>query len=379
MIVEGYTVAQPQVDIVPARKDRDWFINHAYKCLPLSIANEYGWDLVTQEDISFLWKGGDLVSDMTTSKGEAYSHFGMGTVTLRVGLIWKTNPGVSLIVMPPPNHPQTGYMTMTAVIETDELKYPWYVSLKSTDPGRETSIPAGTVIARVMPITLEKDLTLELLTEPAAVRETRLQHSAARDKEPNGYLRFYHKNVQHKSVKSKMLHRDPSQFRDHILCVEDFLSEEECRELSRIRDETPVYTAENYTGDWVGRQRFVDWDDKWAAKFQCAVDMGSRHFGTHLVPENRWQLTDWRVGDHMPPHDDHGQHKEFPDRHFAGVVYFNDRYDGGATVFPELNLKVSPKKGSLLIFPGGKLKHGVERVTAGIRTTAIVWMDEKNV
>lgn len=51
---------------------------------------------------------------------------------------------------------------------------------------------------------------------------------------------------------------------------------------------------------------------------------------------------------------------------FAAIGYINDDYNGGNLVFPNLNLKLKPKKQSLLIFQSGdKYLHGVEAPLPG--------------
>lgn len=55
------------------------------------------------------------------------------------------------------------------------------------------------------------------------------------------------------------------------------------------------------------------------------------------------------------------------------VLYINDDYEGGEIYYPNLQLAIKPKAGSLVIHPGNSTYlHGVSPVTAGIRyvTTA---------
>jgi len=40
-------------------KKRDWFTPHFYRCLPLTIGNQYGFIIKSEFDFSFIWDGGD--------------------------------------------------------------------------------------------------------------------------------------------------------------------------------------------------------------------------------------------------------------------------------------------------------------------------------
>ena len=39
-------------------KKRDWFTPHFYRCLPLTIGNQYGFIIKSEFDFSFIWDGG---------------------------------------------------------------------------------------------------------------------------------------------------------------------------------------------------------------------------------------------------------------------------------------------------------------------------------
>ncbi|MFI4960960.1 MAG: DUF6065 family protein, partial [Hyphomicrobiales bacterium] len=56
-IVDGHTV-----DIRPAPADREWMDNidqrFAYRCLPLSIANAHGWEILCAAGFTAVWDGG---------------------------------------------------------------------------------------------------------------------------------------------------------------------------------------------------------------------------------------------------------------------------------------------------------------------------------
>jgi hypothetical protein len=59
------------------------------------------------------------------------------------------------------------------------------------------------------------------------------------------------------------------------------------------------------------------------------------------------------------------QHTD-PSIQYAAIIYINDNYNGGNVFFKNKNIKMKPKPGSLLIFPGNEdFEHGVEFVEEG--------------
>ena len=64
---------------------------------------------------------------------------------------------------------------------------------------------------------------------------------------------------------------------------------------------------------------------------------------------------------------------KFPMRNYASLIYLNRDFEGGKLYIPELNFELSPKKGQLVTFEGGRLKHGVTKITKGRRITSICW------
>lgn len=63
------------------------------------------------------------------------------------------------------------------------------------------------------------------------------------------------------------------------------------------------------------------------------------------------------------------------ERDLSAVIYLNDDFEGGEFIFPDLNIRVSPRPGLLLCFPSSHLyRHGVLPVTRGERLAIVTWM-----
>ncbi len=73
------------------------------------------------------------------------------------------------------------------------------------------------------------------------------------------------------------------------------------------------------------------------------------------------------------------QHTD-PSIKYATILYINNDYNNGELFFKNLNLKLKPKPGEMLFFPGNeKHEHGVKHVTDGpIRYVLVGFIKEKD-
>lgn len=70
------------------------------------------------------------------------------------------------------------------------------------------------------------------------------------------------------------------------------------------------------------------------------------------------------------------QHLDREEDLFGVIIYLNDNFIGGKTYF-ENGIMISPKKGSILLFTGNKIKHGVTPTINGDRLTLTCWIRSK--
>lgn len=145
-------------------KKREWFDPHFYRCLPLTIGNQYGFTISSEFDISFEWNGGNNLEDTTLYANEVpvslndlkypsiSSHFGHGVVTVNTPYFFRTPQGVNLMTINPPNFIIPNVTVMTGVVETDNLRRSFTFNLKIQIPNIRTTIPAGFPLAAFIPI-----------------------------------------------------------------------------------------------------------------------------------------------------------------------------------------------------------------------------------
>jgi len=76
----------------------------------------------------------------------------------------------------------------------------------------------------------------------------------------------------------------------------------------------------------------------------------------------------FKSGDSMPVHSDKGPEEGNNNILHGVVIYLNDDYEGGKIHYPEKEISIKPKKGSLVIHPGSEeYRHGVTEVVSGER------------
>jgi hypothetical protein len=147
---------------------------HAYMCFPLNVTNRLGWGIAFPEDIRFIWDGVDDTSPdhVRILEGEQYASAKRcnATISFETGLLFKTDPDVTMLTMPVPNQFIAGTQCFTTLISTSFYMPELPIAWKITEANKEIVIPAGTPVAAVLPISLgalENDYVLELDETPA--------------------------------------------------------------------------------------------------------------------------------------------------------------------------------------------------------------------
>lgn len=124
-------------------REREWMENSqdkfAYRCLPLTIANQNGFEVCTSQQIKLKWNGGNKASDITVEGGDGVcvSHFGEGSITFHPGFLARTPENVNLLVTGVPNSPKRGIIPLTGIIETDWNPATFTMNWMMTEPDLE--------------------------------------------------------------------------------------------------------------------------------------------------------------------------------------------------------------------------------------------------
>ena len=153
----------------------------AYRCLPLSIANAHGWEILCGTGFTAVWNGGtglDAVTITTDAGGDAIalSHFGSGVLTFHVPCLFRTDAGVDLMVSGPINRPKDAIAALTGLIETDWSPYSFTMNWQFTRPHTAVRFEKGEPFCHLMPVrrgeieAVEPELRLAVGKSRAATR-----------------------------------------------------------------------------------------------------------------------------------------------------------------------------------------------------------------
>lgn len=148
MELECFATAPRPPEIVPGRPNRGWMDKfaerHPYRCLPLSMANTTGWEILCPFGFTATWDGSKLKEGITFQPDRPHpdfhttisSHFSHGVLTFQTGYLFRTAPGWDMWVMGPPNLPKDGIQPLTGLVETDWLPFPFTMNWIFTRPGK---------------------------------------------------------------------------------------------------------------------------------------------------------------------------------------------------------------------------------------------------
>jgi hypothetical protein len=157
----AYVIDGHDIEIRPASLERDWMDRtnqrFAYRCLPLNIANAYGWEVLCPSGFIALWNGNDDIAGITIftdsdAPAPAVSHFGHGVLTFHMPCLFRTEPGFDLMVQGPINRPKDAIAALSGVIETDWSPYSFTMNWLFTRPGTPVRFEKGEPFCQIFPI-----------------------------------------------------------------------------------------------------------------------------------------------------------------------------------------------------------------------------------
>ncbi len=149
--------------IRPASTKRDWMDDapesYPYRCLPLSIANSHGWDILSPCAFEVVWNGGQGPDDVTVTPApgtpdhlKPVALFGLGSFTIHVQGLFRTPEGWNLYVSGPPNAAKDGVAPLAGIVETDWSPYTFTMNWRLTRPGQTVRFEENEPIAHIFPV-----------------------------------------------------------------------------------------------------------------------------------------------------------------------------------------------------------------------------------
>jgi hypothetical protein len=146
--LECYPVTARPPDIVPGRPQRAWMDSfaerHPYRCLPLSMANSTGWELLCRAGFAAEWNGGPLQSDIKLTPDRPnpdFQHMVTSHFTARRADVPRRLPvphaaGVVADLRGTAEPSQGRDLSAAGLVETDWLPFPFTMNWQFTRPGR---------------------------------------------------------------------------------------------------------------------------------------------------------------------------------------------------------------------------------------------------
>lgn len=140
---------------------------HAYKCLPLTVANSFGWEIKNPIKFDAIWSGDVGPDDAINfnfypeTAEEKYlvdnkqicSHFGNGIITFSsLNFIIRTTKGHNIFLKAPTNHFKHGARALEAIMETDWLPYTFTINWKIIEPNILVKFEKNEPLACLFPI-----------------------------------------------------------------------------------------------------------------------------------------------------------------------------------------------------------------------------------
>jgi hypothetical protein len=142
----------------PAPVRRQWMSEHpsAYQCLPMVVANQWGWQVLCPTDVRVVWDGvadpGGLRVEVDQRWATAIkSQFGRGIVTFSPPWLFRTPPGWDLFAKGPSNRWKPNCVPLEGVIETWWLNYTFTLNWKVVEPG-EVAFARGESLGQLVPV-----------------------------------------------------------------------------------------------------------------------------------------------------------------------------------------------------------------------------------
>jgi len=218
----AYRASAEPLPLRPAPSHRPWMDatdqRTAYRCLPMVIANQAGWELLCPVDFRAIWDGGvgkeaielkfkDARSDYISS------HFGYGILTFSPGYLFRTPSGHNLWCKGPTNDPKDGIAPLEGIIETDWSPYSFTMNWKFTRAGHEVSFGKGEPVCMLLPFPrayLQRfDPAIHALSDDAALEESHKLWAQSRAEFNQDLLIPESEARRQKWQRTYMLGRDP--------------------------------------------------------------------------------------------------------------------------------------------------------------------------
>ena len=169
----------------------------------------------------------------------------------------------------------------------------------------------------------------------------------------------------------------------YIKIYENVIPDDFCKKCIDLIDNTTNLQVQDF--NWRKCQIYPNFDQhyyypefkqfikKVLDMYKSEVKNGNLNFITHIEAPN---IIRYRPNEdnHFHTHADNWN-ESTATRQLSIIVYLNDVEEGGGTFFPEYNLRVQPKKGSVVVFPSFyTYLHTGERPISNNKYIIVSWL-----
>lgn len=160
-VLTAYRLDERAPLIRPASTKRDWMDRSpqgfAYRCLPLTIANSHGWEVLARAPFRAIWTGGELPDSVRVESAAPpplapVSHFGAGVLTFHVPYLIRTPPGLNLWISGSPNQIRDGIAPLSGIVEADWSPYGFTMNWRFTRPNHWVAFEEGEPFCFFFPV-----------------------------------------------------------------------------------------------------------------------------------------------------------------------------------------------------------------------------------
>lgn len=160
LAITAYDVVDEPMTLRVGERSRDWIEalpeRFAYRCLPLTMANQTGWELLNPVAFTARWNGKNGLDAIDIRfHGESStlvgSHFGHGVLTFTLGYLFRTTKAHNLWVKGPANRPKDGIAPLEGIVETDWAPFTFTMNWQFTRRRHKVTFEQDEPVCTILP------------------------------------------------------------------------------------------------------------------------------------------------------------------------------------------------------------------------------------
>lgn len=158
--ITAFEVVEQPMPIRTAQRARAWIEDlpdrFGYRCLPMTMANQVGWEILCPATFTASWNGKEGLDAIRFKFRDepsplVGSHFGSGVLTFSLGYLFRTTKAHNLWVRGPANAPKDGIAPLEGLIETDWTPFTFTMNWQFTRKRHKVMFEKDEPVCSVVP------------------------------------------------------------------------------------------------------------------------------------------------------------------------------------------------------------------------------------